>query len=149
MDEHLYDDLLEEIREESIKVKGVVGTEKCFIRKSGMSFHVDLHLIVGGDITVREGHDIAHRLKNRIRDEMPEIADMLDREPEAELATEQSETEPELADLEVPEDLDDAMAWLEELAVQQGAALEELPSLSDKPEIQPDLPDVETAVEPG
>lgn len=35
------------------------------------------------------------------------------------------------AALEVPEDLDSAMAWLEQLAAKQGAALEELPSLSD------------------
>jgi hypothetical protein len=32
MDEHLYDDLVEQIREVSLEVK-VVGTEKCFITK--------------------------------------------------------------------------------------------------------------------
>src|SRR5690606_30726194 len=36
MDEHRYDDILEEIRVKSIKVDGVIGTEKCFIRKAGM-----------------------------------------------------------------------------------------------------------------
>lgn len=77
MDEHLYDDLLEEIREESIKVKGVVGTEKCFIRKAGMKYHVDLHAIVDGDISVKEGHDISHHLKDHLRSEIPNLGHVL------------------------------------------------------------------------
>jgi cation diffusion facilitator family transporter len=77
MDEHLYDDLLEEIREESIKVKGVVGTEKCFIRKAGMKYHVDLHAIVDGEISVKEGHDIAHNLKDYLQNEIPNLGNVL------------------------------------------------------------------------
>ncbi|MFI0430679.1 cation diffusion facilitator family transporter [Mariniflexile sp. HMF6888] len=77
MDEHLYDDLLEEIREKSIKVKGVVGTEKCFIRKAGMKYHVDLHAIVDGEISVKEGHDIAHNLKDCLRNEIPNLGHVL------------------------------------------------------------------------
>nr|WP_293302970.1 cation diffusion facilitator family transporter [Allomuricauda sp.] len=77
MDEHLYDDLLEEIREESMKVKGVVGTEKCFIRKAGMKYHVDLHAIVDGDISVKEGHDISHLLKDHLRSEIPNLGHVL------------------------------------------------------------------------
>jgi len=77
MDEHLYDDLLEEIREESIKVKGVLGTEKCFIRKAGMKYHVDLHAIVDGEISVKEGHDIAHHLKDHLRMEIPHLGHVL------------------------------------------------------------------------
>ena len=52
MDEQLYDDLILKIREKSTEVKGVLGTEKCFIRKLGMKFHVDLHAIVYSEITV-------------------------------------------------------------------------------------------------
>lgn len=77
MDEHLYDDLLEEIREESLKVKGVVGTEKCFIRKAGMKYHVDLHAIVSGEISVKEGHNIAHNLKDYLRNEIPNLGHVL------------------------------------------------------------------------
>jgi cation diffusion facilitator family transporter len=77
MDEHLYDDLLEEIRVESIKVKGVVGTEKCFIRKAGMKYHVDLHAIVDGQISVKEGHEISHRLKDHLRNELPNLGHVL------------------------------------------------------------------------
>ncbi|MFH4963928.1 cation diffusion facilitator family transporter [Gaetbulibacter sp. M235] len=77
MDEHLYDDLLEEIREESIKVEGVLGTEKCFIRKAGMKHHVDLHAIVDGDISVKEGHDISHKLKDHLRKEIQNLGHVL------------------------------------------------------------------------
>ncbi|MDX1279012.1 cation diffusion facilitator family transporter, partial [Oceanihabitans sediminis] len=38
MDEQLYDDLILEIRKKSVQVTGVLGTEKCFVRKSGMKF---------------------------------------------------------------------------------------------------------------
>jgi cation diffusion facilitator family transporter len=63
MDEHLYEDLEAEIRKIAVSVDGVIDTEKCFIRKSGMKFHVDLHAVVDGTISVKEGHDISHLLK--------------------------------------------------------------------------------------
>lgn len=77
MDEHLYDDLLVDIREKSIEVNGVVGTEKCFIRKAGMKYHVDLHAIVDGEISVKKGHDIAHQLKDHLRKEIPNLGHVL------------------------------------------------------------------------
>ncbi len=77
MDEQLYDDLILEIREKSTEVKGVLGTEKCFIRKSGMKFHVDLHAIVNSEITVKSGHDIAHKLKDYLRREIPNLGHVL------------------------------------------------------------------------
>jgi cation diffusion facilitator family transporter len=77
MDEHLYDDMILEIRQIAKKVDGVVDTEKCFIRKTGMAFWVDLHLIVNGNLTVKEGHKIAHDVKDKIRAELPEIAEIL------------------------------------------------------------------------
>jgi cation diffusion facilitator family transporter len=77
MDEQLYDDLILEIRERSLEVKGVLGTEKCFIRKSGMKFHVDLHAIVDSEITVKSGNDIAHKLKNYLRKEIPNLGHVL------------------------------------------------------------------------
>ena len=77
MDEQLYDDLIFEIREKSTEVKGVLGTEKCFIRKSGMKFHVDLHVIVNSEITVKSGHEIAHKLKDFLRNEIPNLGHVL------------------------------------------------------------------------
>lgn len=77
MDEHVYDELIQEIRRVSLTVAGVVETEKCFIRKAGMKYHVDLHAVVDAEITVREGHDIAHQLKDTLRSEMPQLGHVL------------------------------------------------------------------------
>jgi cation diffusion facilitator family transporter len=77
MDEQVYEDLVIKIRNFSQQVDGVLGTEKCHIRKSGMKFHVDLHAMVNGKISVMEGHDIAHRLKDHLLRELPELADVL------------------------------------------------------------------------
>jgi len=77
MDEHLYDDLIAAIRNIAITVPGVIDTEKCFIRKAGMKYHVDLHARVEGEISVREGHDIAHLLKDTLRKELPELGHVL------------------------------------------------------------------------
>ena len=77
MDEHLYDELVEEIRVVSLTVPGVLDTEKCFIRKAGMQYHVDLHARVEGTITVREGHDIAHDLKDTLRAQIPSLGHVL------------------------------------------------------------------------
>ncbi len=77
MDEHVYGDLVEEIRQKSLEVSGIMDTEKCFVRKSGMRYHVDLHAIVNGEISVREGHDIAHRLKDYLKKQMPNLGNVL------------------------------------------------------------------------
>jgi len=77
MDEHLYDDLVEDIRRVAVDVEGVVATEKCFIRKAGMIYHVDLHAIVNGAITIRQGHDISHRLKDTLKEKLPQLGNIL------------------------------------------------------------------------
>ncbi|MGC1630705.1 MAG: cation diffusion facilitator family transporter [Gelidibacter sp.] len=77
MDEQLYDDLIIEIRAKSMEVNGVLGTEKCFIRKAGMKFNVDLHAIVNGEISVTAGHDISHKLKDYLRQEIPNLGHVL------------------------------------------------------------------------
>ncbi len=77
MDEHRYDELELCIRKTAIIVKGVIATEKCFIRKTGMFYYVDLHLIVSGKISVKEGHEIAHSVKQKIQKEYSYIADIL------------------------------------------------------------------------
>lgn len=77
MDEHQYDDLVAEIREHAREVPGITGTEKCFIRKSGIKYHVDLHAIVDGNISVREGHAIAHDLKDHLSDTIPNLGHVL------------------------------------------------------------------------
>jgi len=77
MDEHVYDDLIQEIRDVALTVNGVLDTEKCFIRKVGLKYHVDLHAIVDGGLSVKEGHDIAHKLKDTLRQQLPQLGNVL------------------------------------------------------------------------
>jgi cation diffusion facilitator family transporter len=77
MDEHLYDDIELRIREIAKQVEGVIDTEKCYIRKTGMKYYIDLHAVVDAGISVKNGHDIARNLKNTLKTEMTELADVL------------------------------------------------------------------------
>src|SRR5690606_30569179 len=76
-DEQLYDELIKQIREISLTVQGVIDTEKCHVRKMGMVYYVDLHMIVDGNVSVIQGHKIAHDLKDEIQKQIPKIADVL------------------------------------------------------------------------
>ncbi|MBS7255634.1 cation diffusion facilitator family transporter [Flavobacterium branchiicola] len=77
MDENLNDDLVEEIRVKALLVPGILGTEKCFIRKAGMRYHVDLHAIVSAKISVKEGHELSHKLQDKLKEEIPELGNVL------------------------------------------------------------------------
>jgi len=75
-----------QVRQVAELVPGVVGLEKCFVRKVGFRYYVDLHVIVDGDITVRSGHAISHRVEDRILDAVNRVAKVLVHiEPEEEL----------------------------------------------------------------
>ena len=77
MDEHLYDELIDDVRRSALEVEGVAGTEKCFVRKSGMRYLIDLHALVDGELSVREGHEIAHRLQDHLRNTLPNLGQVL------------------------------------------------------------------------
>lgn len=77
MDENLHQDMIDLIRKESLKVEGIIGTEKCLVRKTGMQYQVDLHAIVDGDISVKLGHKIGHDLKDALEKNIPEIEHVL------------------------------------------------------------------------
>jgi cation diffusion facilitator family transporter len=77
MDEHLHDELIADIRKSAATVEGVIDTEKCFVRKMGMVYIVDLHVIVNGKLSVVEGHEIAHSVKNQLLLDLPDLSDIL------------------------------------------------------------------------
>jgi cation diffusion facilitator family transporter len=58
-------------------VPGVVEVEKCHARKMGLDYYVDLHVGVDGNISVHEGHEIAHRVKSAIQQSDSRVADVL------------------------------------------------------------------------
>ena len=79
---HLMDTMPDErsmskIRQVALSVHDVSGVEKCFARKTGFKYHVDLHLEVDPEITVRASHEIASRVRDRIRQQLPWVADVL------------------------------------------------------------------------
>lgn len=65
------------IRQAAGSVPGVVEVEKCRARKMGLDFYVDLHVGVDGNISVHEGHEIAHRVKRAIQHSDSRVADVL------------------------------------------------------------------------
>lgn len=77
MDEHLYDDFVEEIKTSCLEVKGALATDKCWVRKQGMYYLIDLHLIVDGHISVDRGHEIAHEVKKHLIQKHPSIHNVL------------------------------------------------------------------------
>ena len=55
------------VRELAKQAEGVQDVEKCLIRKSGLNYLVDMHVVVDGNLTVAEGHRIAHRVEGLLR----------------------------------------------------------------------------------
>jgi cation diffusion facilitator family transporter len=69
--------IVKAICEVASSVPGVVEVEKCRARKMGLDFYVDLHARVDGNISVHEGHEIAHRVKAAVQQSNPRVADVL------------------------------------------------------------------------
>jgi len=66
LDVSLPEHVVEDIREIARRVDGVAGIDMCRVRKSGLGLWVDIHVEVPGDITVRDGHEISHRVKDAL-----------------------------------------------------------------------------------
>jgi cation diffusion facilitator family transporter len=69
--------LIGQIREAASAVAGVRGVEKCFARKTGFKYHVDLHLEVDPEMTVRQSHQLAHQVQLNILARLDWVADVL------------------------------------------------------------------------
>jgi cation diffusion facilitator family transporter len=61
----------------ALSVPGVVALDKCIIRKMGFDYYVDLHVIVDSEMSVRQGHQVAHAVKDALRTSHPQVADVL------------------------------------------------------------------------
>jgi cation diffusion facilitator family transporter len=68
---------MDRIRMTGLNVPGVLGIEKCFARKTGLKWHVDLHLEVDPEMSVFESHEIATKVREKIRSEVDWVADVL------------------------------------------------------------------------
>lgn len=68
---------MDEIRAVALRVPGALGIEKCFARKTGLRYHVDLHLEVDPDLTVRASHEIATAVRTALRKNVDWVEDVL------------------------------------------------------------------------
>jgi cation diffusion facilitator family transporter len=68
---------MDAIREVAMRVPGTLAIEKCFARKTGLRYHVDLHLEVDPELTVRASHDIATAVRIAIKSDLDWVEDVL------------------------------------------------------------------------
>lgn len=76
LDEQNHEVFIGKIRLVAENMDGVMNTEKCFVRKFGMKYNVDIHIRVDGAMSVYQGHDIAHRVKDELIQHFPQIHDV-------------------------------------------------------------------------
>ena len=69
--------LAEPMRATAERIDGARRVEKILVRKMGPNLFVDLHLEVDPTMTVRKAHDIAHKVKDAIMADRPDVADVL------------------------------------------------------------------------
>jgi cation diffusion facilitator family transporter len=70
-------EVIKKVIETSLKVEGVVAIDKCFARKMGFQYYIDMHVIVDGNISVHKGHEISHEVKDKLVDSFQNISDVL------------------------------------------------------------------------
>ena len=58
------------------RVNGVKGVEKCFARKMGRDYWLDMHVEVDGELTVAVAHELSHTVKDAIRAKLPRVLDV-------------------------------------------------------------------------
>ncbi|MDQ6632069.1 MAG: cation diffusion facilitator family transporter [Verrucomicrobiota bacterium] len=59
------------------EIPGVDAVEKCVARKMGYHYFVDMHVEVAPEMSVAQAHQIAHRVKDKVRETMPAVSDVL------------------------------------------------------------------------
>ena len=65
------------IRDITLRNKDVLQVHDIRTRFISSSILVDLHIVVEGSISVREGHSIADDVRDRITEEIPEVLDVI------------------------------------------------------------------------
>jgi cation diffusion facilitator family transporter len=70
-------EVIDQIRQIAKETPGVASVEKCIVRKVGYHYFVDMHVEVDPQMTVLRSHEIAHAVKDKIRDTMPSVNDVL------------------------------------------------------------------------
>jgi divalent metal cation (Fe/Co/Zn/Cd) transporter len=66
-----------QIRAIASTLAGVVGLERCNVRKVGFSYCVHLHVIVHRNVSVTQGHDIAQQMRGAVLRKTPRVAEVV------------------------------------------------------------------------
>lgn len=69
--------IIDRIKKIAATVEGVERVEKCMVRKVGHLYFVDMHVEVDPQMTVSRGHEIAHDVKDKVRENVPAVRDVL------------------------------------------------------------------------
>ncbi len=69
--------VIEEIRATAATVAGVENVEKCYVRRMGFQWFVDMHVRVDPEMTVARAHEIAHAVKDAVRDRQARVRDVM------------------------------------------------------------------------
>jgi cation diffusion facilitator family transporter len=69
--------MMERLKATVLAVPGVHGVDKAYARKTGMSYHVDLHIEVDPAMSVADAHVIAGRVRHQVRGDLVWVADVL------------------------------------------------------------------------
>ncbi len=60
----------------AIGVAGVEHVEKCLARKMGHEYVLDMHVEVDAGMTVSAAHQVSHRVKDAIQEELPRVSEV-------------------------------------------------------------------------
>ena len=69
--------VVQKVRDVAGQVGNVMGIDKCFVRKMGFDYFVDIHVLVDANLPVHKGHEIAHIVKDQLMKEYSNISDVL------------------------------------------------------------------------
>lgn len=77
MDAAPSNEIVQKVREMANSIPLVKEVEKCYVRKMGFDYYVDIHIRVDGQLSVTEGHRIAHMVKDTILKSNLRVTDVL------------------------------------------------------------------------
>lgn len=77
MDRHPGEDITTPVRRVAEGVPGVAAIEKLLVRRSGISFHVEIHVQADPAMSLAEAHALGGRVKSTIREAQPRVRGVL------------------------------------------------------------------------
>jgi len=77
IDGNVYQDVEQSLRTIASSVPQVLHIEQCYLRKAGMFYHGELHIQVDPNLSVFQGHTIAHNVERAILHQMLAIQTLM------------------------------------------------------------------------